>query len=445
MKIKSFSKGIHPHYFKEITDDLPIINIDLPDTISIPLSQHLGTPAKCIKKKGDEVKIGEIIGESQGTVSANIHSPISGKITNIIKKPLPGGNIVEHIEIKVNKEETLNHKWNKIEIKLDNLKSEEILNHIHKNGIVGMGGATFPVYYKYKSAYDKIKDKPIDIFVVNGAECEPFLTSDSRLMLEKTMEILRGIEIVHKIFNFNKIYIGIEINKRKALTRFNELKAEFNMPIEVVPLETKYPQGAEKMLIYSVSKRKVPKGGLPFDVGAIVSNVGTLFAIYEAFYYNKPSIDRIITVTGDAINKPGNFIVPNGMIIEDIIKFCGGLKENTMKVILGGPMMGKALPNLEYSTTKGTSGILCLTKKFQIQSEENHCIKCSSCISVCPMNLLPNKLAELAKAKYFDEIKQYDLYNCIECGSCSYSCPANIQIVGWIKYAKSYIRYKGLV
>jgi len=445
MKIKTFNKGIHPHYFKDLTDNLPIKEFELPDIISIPLSQHLGSPAKALKKKGDKVTVGELIGEATGTVSANIHSSVAGIVKNIIKKPLPGGSLVEHVEIEVNKEETKNHKFTKVDLKLDNLTPEEILEHIHKNGIVGMGGATFPVYHKYKSAYTKIKEKPIDIFVVNGAECEPFLTSDSRLMLEKTIEILKGIEIVNKIFNFKKIYIGIENNKMKSFMKFNELKAEFNMPIEVVPLKTKYPQGAEKMLIYSVSKRIVPKGGLPFDVGAVVSNIGTLYAIYEAFYFNKPSIDRVITITGDGINNPQNLLIPNGTKIEDIIKFCGNLKENTIKVILGGPMMGKTLQSLDYYTSKGTSGILCLTDKFFIQPEEKHCIKCSSCISVCPMNLMPNRLAELAKAKYLDEIKKYDLYNCIECGSCAYSCPANIQIVGWIKYAKNIIRYKGLV
>lgn len=441
MQLKTFKKGVHPKYNKHYTSKKNIEKIPLPEKVIVSLTQHLGAPAKLIKKRGDEVNVGELIGESAGFISANIHSPVAGKIKSITPKPLPGGKVANYVEIIVDKEKTDSFVWEEKNIDLDSLDKDSILNKIQQAGIVGMGGATFPTSVKYNPP----KDKNVDIFVINGAECEPYLTCDHRLMIEKTESIIKGIEIVHHIFNFKKIYFGIEINKKDAIEKVSEVALKYShLPIEVVALKTKYPQGGEKMLIKAVSGREVPSGKLPFEVGALVSNVGTLNAVYEAIYFDKPLIERVLTVTGDGINEPKNILAPIGTPIDYIVSYCGGIKENVEKVIMGGPMMGIALPSLDYSVMKGTSGLLFLTSDVVKVEDEHACIKCGRCVSVCPMNLLPNRLAALAKYKKWDDIKNYNLYDCMECGSCAYECPAKINIVAWIRYAKNYIKVKGL-
>ncbi len=438
--MKTFSKGVHPFYNKDLTCNLSIEKISLSSKLVIPALQHLGSPSEVIVKKGDEVAIGQLIAKASGFVSANIHSPVFGKVAKISPKPIVGGRMANHIEIDVDIEKTSQFVWEKQNIDLIKLASEEIINKIKDAGIVGLGGATFPTHIKYTPP----KDKTIDILVINGAECEPYLTCDHRLMVEKADEILKAVEIVAKILPLKSIIIGIEANKPDAIKTFNEKIKNYNLPIEVVPLKVKYPQGAEKMLIHATTKRVVPSGKLPLDVGVVVSNVGTLYAIYEAIYFNKPLIERVVTISGDVVKKGGNFLVPIGTPIEHILSYVEVDLKKAYKVIFGGPMMGVAVPSLDYSITKGSSGILFFSEKMARVEEETPCIKCGSCMKACPMNLMPNRLASFSKAKKWDEIKNINLYDCMECGSCAFVCPAKIDIVGWIRYAKNYIKAKNL-
>ncbi|NMC68140.1 MAG: electron transport complex subunit RsxC [Spirochaetales bacterium] len=438
--MKTFSKGIHPFYNKELTSGLNIEKIPLSPKLVIPVLQHLGSPSEVIVKKGDDVIIGQLIAKSSGFVSANIHSPVFGKIAKINPKPIVGGRMASHIEIDVDIEKTKNYVWEKQNVDLSKMTSEEILTKIKEAGIVGLGGATFPTHIKYTQPKDKI----IDTLVINGAECEPYLTCDHRLMIEKADEILKATEIVSKLLPLKSIIIGIEANKQDAISAFTKILKNYDLPIEVIPLKVKYPQGAEKMLIHATTKRVVPSGKLPLDVGVVVSNVGTLFAIYEAIYFNKPLIERVVTISGDIVKKGGNFLVPIGTPIEHILSQVEVDINKAYKVIFGGPMMGVAVPSLDYSITKGTSGILFFSEKLAKTSEETPCIKCGNCMKACPMNLMPNRLAAFSKAKKWDVIKDNNLYDCMECGSCAFVCPAKIDIVGWIRYAKNYIKSKNL-
>lgn len=438
--MKTFSKGVHPHYNKELTENCSIEKIPLSSKLIIPALQHLGSPSEVIVKKGDDISPGQLLAKSSGFVSANIHSPVFGKVSKISPKPIVGGRMVNHIEIDVDIEKTSNHSWQFQSVDISKLTKDDIINKIKDAGIVGLGGATFPTHIKYIPP----KDKPIDTLIVNGAECEPFLTCDHRLMLEKTDEILKGIELVAKILPLKSIIIGIEANKKNAIKLFSEKIVNYNLPIEVVPLKVKYPQGAEKMLIYATTKRVVPSGKLPLDIGVVVSNVGTLFSVYEAIYFNKPLIDRVVTISGDLVKKGGNFLLPIGTHFEHLLSHTQIDINKAYKVIVGGPMMGVAVPSLDYSITKGTSGILFFSEKLAKVEEETPCIKCGSCMKACPMNLMPNKLAAFSKCKKWDEIKNSNLYDCMECGSCAFVCPAKIDIVGWIRYAKNYIKVKNL-
>lgn len=438
--MKTFSKGVHPFYNKELTQECSIERIPLSPKLIIPVLQHLGSPSEIVVKKGDEVSAGQLIAKSSGFVSANIHSPVFGKVSKITPKPIIGGKMCSHIEIDVDIEKSSQYSWQKKDIDINNLSNDQILEKIKQSGIVGLGGATFPTHIKYTPP----KDKTIDVLIINGAECEPYLTCDHRLMVEKTDEILKAIELVSKLLPLKSIIIGIENNKQDAISAFNQNIINYKLPIEVVPLKVKYPQGAEKMLIHATTKRVVPSGKLPLDVGVVVSNVGTLFAIYEAVYLDKPLIDRVVTISGDVVKKGGNFLVPIGTPIEHLLSFVEVDLNKTYKVIFGGPMMGVAVPTLDYSITKGSSGILFFSEKMAKVSEETPCIKCGNCMKVCPMNLMPMRLAAFSKGKKWDQVKDNNLYDCMECGSCAFVCPAKIDIVGWIRYAKNYIKSKNL-
>lgn len=433
--VKTFPKGgVHPAENK-LSADKAIETLPLPKTVYIPLSQHLGAPSTATVKKGDKVKVGTLIAASSGFVSANIHSPVSGtvvKIDNVLdtsgyKKPA----IV--IEVEGDEWEDSIDKSDKIENQV-NLTSEEIIKKISEAGIVGMGGATFPTHVKVSIP----KGKKAEVLIINGVECEPYLTADHRLMLEKGEEIIVGTKILMKALNVDKAIIGIENNKPDAIAHMQKLVSN-NMGITVQPLKVQYPQGGEKQLIKACINREVPSGGLPIDVGTVVHNVGTTYAVYEAIQKNKPLFERVVTVTGKNITKPSNFLVRIGTPISELIEAAGGLPSDTGKIVNGGPMMGKAVYSTEVPVTKGTSGVLIFKAEESKRDEIQNCIRCAKCVSACPMGLEPYLLMPLSENKRWDDAEKERALDCMECGSCSYTCPSKRPLLDYIRLAKSNI------
>ncbi len=433
-KTATFERGIHPEYQKELTSGKAVTPSRLPQRIVIPLSQHIGAPTKPEVNIGDEVKKGQVLGSPTSFVSAPVHSSISGKVIAISDFPQPAGKMVTSIVIESDgKDEAVVFKENPDYM---NLGADEIKTAIKDAGIVGLGGAAFPTNVKLSPP----KEKPIDTVIINGAECEPYLTADHRLMVERPQEILEGLKIIMKSLGVNKGYIGIEENKPDAIEKMKTVVSN-ESNIEVWPLEIKYPQGAEKMLIKAINGREVPSKGLPMDVGTVVQNVGTAFAIYEAVRYGKPLIERVVTVTGKGIQEPRNMMVRIGTLVSDLAEQCGGLVDDVVKVISGGPMMGFALWNLDVPVIKGTSGILVMTKDEYVASDEYcACIRCSSCIDVCPMGLNPSMLSILSEKGYYEETKEYNIFDCFECGSCAFVCPSKRPMVQFIRLAKSQVK-----
>jgi len=431
--------GVHPAYEKQRTAGVSIERAPLPKRVEIPLSQHLGVPATPVVGKGDEVAPGDLIAEAPKLISANVHSPVAGKVRGVVQKPLPGGRMSDYVEIEVDVEATEAHRWERHEVDLSVVDQEWLAKTMRDAGIVGMGGATFPSDVKFSPP----PTATLDTFILNGAECEPYLTCDHRMMLEHTREILEGIRLIQTAFSFTRIIVAIEKNKPDAIQAFRQAAIETDaLGVEVVGLDVLYPQGAEKMLIKAVTGRTVPAGRLPFEVGVVVSNVQTVHALQQAAYLGKPLVERVVTVSGAGIAEPKNLRAVVGTPISELADLCGGVSEATTKVVAGGPMTGIALPSLDYAVTKGSSGLLFFTQ--QDYPEESPCIHCGTCVDVCPMRLMPLKLAAFAKAGKFEEAKATNLADCFECGSCAWACPSHIKIVSWIKYAKNYVRVKGI-
>lgn len=430
MRALTFRKGVHPGEFKELTEHKPIEKFSTPGEVFIPLQQHIGSPARPVVQKGEEVKSGQIIGESTGFISSYIHASVTGKVKTVDTFLHPLGISTQMVHITSSKEES-SSPGNSDKKNWEELDREEIVSIVEKSGIVGLGGAAFPTHVKLKPP----EGKPIDTFILNGCECEPYLTADHRIMLDFTDKVIQGVLIIMKALEVKKAYIGIENNKPDAIEKISEAVSEIPQ-IEVVALKTKYPQGAEKMLIKAVLNRTVPAGGLPMDVGVVVNNVGTALAVYEAVVEGKPLIERVVTVTGDGIKEPGNLLVPIGTKLKDVIDYCGGLTDENIKVIMGGPMMGVAVGSLEVPVIKGTSGILCMKNGKKFEETIYPCIGCGSCVRVCPMNLLPTKLSRLSEKGMWEMAKKTGILNCIECGSCAYVCPSHIPLVQHIKVGK---------
>lgn len=427
----TFKGGVHPPEHKELAEKKAIEVLPPPEEVVIPILQHIGAPAEPTVEKGDEVKIGDVICRSKGFVSIPSHASVSGKVKAIENRPHPVGGQVLSIVIENDGNDTLAPSIAPVQNYLaqdDEVMKEKIL----QAGLAGMGGAAFPTHVKLSPP----PDKKIDTFILNGAECEPFLTADHRLMLERPNEILEGIRIIIKILGCKNGYIGIEKNKPDAIALMQKLVNEAGDKLNVIGLNVKYPQGAEKQLIKAITNRNVPAGGLPMDVGCLVHNVGTAKAIYDAVASSRPLYERVVTVTGNGIKEPKNLLVRIGTPFQSLIDYCGGLTEDAAKVINGGPMMGIAQFTLDVPVIKGTSGIVVLTKSEINTKDQEPCIRCARCVDACPMNLMPNDLARLIEFKRTEEAHEMGVLDCIECGSCSFVCPSNIPHVHLLKYGK---------
>lgn len=432
MKRKTFKGGAHPYDGKKMSRECPIEILNPGDTLVYPLSQHIGAMAKPLVKAGDRVLVGQKIAEKGGFISANIHSSVSGTVKTIEKRPVATGGMADSIIVEndgMYEEAAPIFSGNP-----DELSKDEIIKIIEEAGIVGMGGAGFPTNVKLSPKNPDI----IDSIIVNGAECEPYLTSDYRRMVEQTDKLVKGLKIVLKIFPDAKGYFGIEDNKPEAIEAL--LKATENEDrIEVVPLKTKYPQGGERSMIYAVTGRKINSKMLPADVGCIVHNVDTIYAIYNAVYNGKPLIDRIVTITGDAVSTPKNFQVRIGTPFRELIDAAGGFTTEPEKIISGGPMMGFSFFNIDVPVVKGSSSLLAFIKDDVSHEEPSACIRCGRCAAACPEHLLPMKLAALAGQNEPEEFKKLGGMECVECGCCSYVCPAKRQVTQSVRSMKKLI------
>lgn len=424
--------GVHPKENK-LSANAPIEIMEHPKRAIIPISQHLGVPANVIVKKGDQVKTGQMIAKGEAFISANIHSPFTGKVFRVEESLDSTGFRRMAVIIDVEEDVWMDGIDISTEIKREvELSPEEIIKKIHDNGIVGLGGATFPTHVKYMVP----ESKKVEYLIINGVECEPYLTSDHRLMLEKGEEMMIGVTILMKGLKVNKCIIGVENNKPDAIAHLSDIASKYK-GISVEPLKVQYPQGGEKQLIDALLKRQVPGGKLPLDVGCVVNNVGTCFAVYEAVQKNKPLIERIVTVTGKTVKKPSNFLVRIGTSADMLLEKAEADMEATGKVINGGPMMGKALVITDVPVTKGTSGILLMQKAESKRQTEQNCIRCSKCTTVCPQGLEPHLLKAISKKMDSEACETERIMDCIECGSCVYTCPAQIPLLDYIRLGKA--------
>ena len=434
--LHTFPGGVHPDTKKSWTNHKPIFDLDAPDVLVFPMSQHLGAPALPCVDVGDEVFVGQKIGEAQGFMSANVHSSVSGKVLSIEPKLHPNGDMVQSVVIENDRLYTNDPKMKSVDY--EKLTIDELVDVIKEAGIVGMGGATFPTHVKVAPA----PDKKIEYIIINGAECEPHLSSDHRAMLETPEEIIGGLKILMKIFGIKKGYIAIEKNKPDAIELMREYaKKEEDCEIVVVPLKVKYPQGSEKHLVYAITNIRIPKGKLPKDVGASVHNIDSCAAIHRAVN-GMPLIKRIVTIDGDCIKNPSNFRVRIGTPISYLLEKAGGLTKEPKKVVMGGPMMGVSLFDVDVPVIKATSGVLALRDDVPSLIDSEACLRCGKCVKACPMFLLPNVLKIAAKNDDFEALEKLGVSECVECGSCSYICPAGQHPVQYIKIAKIKMRNK---
>jgi electron transport complex protein RnfC len=444
MSTRTFRGGIHPPENKHWTEAKTIEAQPLPRRVVIPLQQHTGAPCEPLVKLGDTVRAGQKIGEAAGFVSAPVHASISGTVAGIQLAAHPAiATPVRSVIIESDGTPQDSswpaeggapvHDWTRLE-------PAEIRAIIKEAGVVGLGGAAFPTHVKLAPP----EGRKVDSLIINGVECEPYLTADHRLMLECADGIIDGIRIVLKVLGLPRAAIGIEKNKPDAIAHLRERSRALGAPIDVVALKVKYPQGAEKQLIKAILGREVPSGGLPFDVGVIVQNVGTAFAVHEAVSLGKPLVERILTVSGDGVKEPKNLRVRIGTAFSEVLAFCGGAAGTAeQRVIMGGPMMGLAQYTLDVPVVKGTSGILVLARGARGQKETT-CIKCGRCVEVCPMHLMPNRISDYAETEKFDLCDQYGVRDCIECGACAYICDVKRPMVHLVKYAKLNLAKKRL-
>ncbi|TFH04640.1 MAG: electron transport complex subunit RsxC [Spirochaetales bacterium] len=430
--------GIHPVERKESTRRSASWNAIIPSVSVVPLQQHIGAPAEAVVGKGDTVGEGMLIGKAAGFVSANIHSPVPGVVKEIRSIHLPNGVRTDAVVIelqgefdRLGKPQDL-HDWS-------GATPAELLELIKDAGVVGMGGATFPTHVKFSVP----KGRNCEFLIMNGTECEPYLSADHRLMVERTAEVLQGVRIAAQILDPDQVYIGIETNKPDAIVAMEREIKKTGLPYKVAPLRIKYPQGDEKQLIRAITGREVPSGGLPLDIGCVAANAGTLFAIYEAVALRKPLIERLVTVGGGAIAKPANLKVRIGTPMGELIEECGGFTQVPRKIVSGGPMMGQTVVDLDSPVTKGTSGILALTDREVNSAPRTQCIQCGRCVEACPMGLQPTMLFKLIDHFEYKRAMDEGLMDCRECGCCGYICPARIPLVQGFRVGKRMARKAG--
>ena len=434
MNLSTFRKGgVHPPERKEYANSKALVRLPIPSELVVSMSQHLGAPAKPIKEKGDHVEKGEKIALASSFISADVHSPVSGTIKDIRKVTMANSVTCDAFVIEPDPQQP--EAFTK-KVDYQDYSKEKLLEEIKDKGIVGLGGATFPLHVKITIP----AGRKVDALVINGVECEPYLTADHRLMLERTKEVLEGIMICNRILNPARTIIGIEENKKDAALALEKEIELRSLPIEVCLLRMKYPQGDEKQLINATIGREIPSGKLPLDVGAVVVNVGTTYAVYEALAYGKPLYERIVTVTGDCIAKPCNVIAPIGAKVKNLIAFAGGFSKEPDKLVSGGPMMGFAFYDEETPIAKGTSGILAITDEKDYR--KSACLNCGKCVAACPIGLVPTKLYSLITHARYEEAMANHLMDCKECGCCSFSCPAHLDLVHAMKFGKRMGRKK---
>lgn len=424
--------GVHPHDNKQYSAHKAITAVALPEEAIIPLVQHIGAPAKAVVNVGDKVKVGQLLAEAGGFVSAPVHSPVSGTVTKVDATTDAWGAPMPAIFIKVEGDEWLPEIDRTPTLKTDcNLEPKQIVEKIQAAGIVGLGGACFPTHVKLMPP----PGKKAEVLVVNGVECEPYLTCDHQLMLERGEQIIVGIEILMKALGIKRAVIGIENNKKDAIEHMTRLAAK-KLGIEVMPLQMRYPQGGEKQLIDACIGRQVPSGCLPIEVGAVVDNVATIYAVYEAVQKNKPLISRVMTVTGKEVKNPGNYEVRFGTPLKQVIEMAGGVPANTGKIVGGGPMMGRAMKNIDMPCNKRVSGALFLNKQDSVKAEPSPCIRCGKCVQACPMGLEPYLLAKLGAVNNVEKMEELQIMDCIDCGCCVFTCPSHRPLLDYIRPGK---------
>ena len=432
MEVKEFFGGIYVPHYKSFTEHKAIKEASLPNEIIIPLLQHTGVPNQPVVKVGDRVKAGQMIGTTDKFVSAPVHASLSGTVTAIEPRPCFTGEMIHSIVIAVDKDQG-KPEWADLDV--DKVTREEAVKMVRQAGIVGMGGAAFPTAVKLSPP----PGKKVDTLLVNGCECEPFLTCDHRLMVEQPEKLLRGVQLLMKILDVKSAYICIEDNKPDAIAALRQKKDDPRIVLLKMP--TKYPQGSEKHLVKAAIDREIPSGGLPFDVGALIQNVGTCVAVYEAVRYRKPLIERVVTVTGQNIKDPQNLLVKIGTPLGYLVAECGGIVEQPAKVVVGGPMTGKAQHNLAAPVVKGTTGVVVLPPELALEDMDySDCVRCCKCVEHCPMVLYPNQISIYCEVGMVEEAAKWNTMDCIECGICAYVCPSKRPIVRWIQLTKPLIQ-----